>query len=96
MCKSEDNQMAINGFTGFGGTNFANTAAIAQIQQSDILQAQQIGTQMIAEARRSQTQQWQIQSELQTKIHEITAKVTVNKAKVADKAHNAYTQYISS
>ena len=29
-------------------------------------------------------------------IHEITAKVTVNKAKMADKAMNAITQYISS
>lgn len=28
--------------------------------------------------------------------HEITAKVTVNKAKMADKAMNAMTQYISS
>ena len=49
-----------------------------------------------AEARKSQMQQWQINSELQTKIHEITAKVTVNKAKMADKAMNAITQYISS
>ncbi len=28
--------------------------------------------------------------------HEITAQVTVNKAKMADKAMNAMTQYISS
>lgn len=84
------------GFTGFGGTNFANRAAIAQQQQSDMLQAQNIFTQMGAEARKSQMQRWQINSELQTKIHEITAKVTVNKAKMADKAMNAITQYISS
>ncbi len=29
-------------------------------------------------------------------IHSITAEVTVNKAKMADKAMNAMTQYISS
>jgi hypothetical protein len=31
-----------------------------------------------------------------SEIHEITAKVTVNKAKMADKAMNAITQHISS
>ena len=31
-----------------------------------------------------------------TEIHAITAEVTVNKAKMADKAFNAMTQYISS
>ena len=76
--------------------NRANQAAILQQQQSDMLQAQNIFTQMGAEARKSQMQRWQINSELQTKIHEITAKVTVNKAKMADKAMNAITQYISS
>lgn len=88
--------MAINGFTGFGGFNQANQAAILQQQQSDMLQAQNIYTQMGAESQKSQMQRWQINSELQTKIHEITAKVTVNKAKMADKAMNAMTQYISS
>ena len=83
-------------FLGFGGTNMANRAAILQQRQSDMLQAQNIFTQMGAEARKSQMQRWQINSELQTKIHEITAKVTVNKAKMADKAMNAITQYISS
>ena len=88
--------MAINGFTGFGGTNQANQAAILQQQQSDQLQAQNIFTQMGAEAQKSQMQQWQINAELQTKIHEITSQVTVNKSKMADKAMNAMTQYISS
>jgi hypothetical protein len=37
--------MAITGFTGFGGTNQANQAAILQQQQSDMLQAQNIFTQ---------------------------------------------------
>lgn len=81
---------------GFAGGNFANQAALAQQQQSDMLQAQNIFTQMGAESQKSQMQRWQINSELQTKIHEITAQVTVNKAKMADKAMNAITQYISS
>jgi len=88
--------MAIGGFPGFGGFNQANQAAILQQQISDQLQAQNIMTQIGAEQRKSQMQRWQINSELQTKIHEITAKVTVNKAKMADKAMNAITQYISS
>lgn len=88
--------MAIPGFPGFGGTNYANQAAVQQQAQSDMLQAQNIFTQMGAESKKSQMQRWQINSELQTKIHEITAKVTVNKAKMADKAMNAITQYISS
>ena len=37
-----------------------------------------------------------VSGDLNTKIHEITAEVTVNKAKMADKAMNAITQYISS
>ena len=82
-------------FVGFGGFNRANQAAILQQQQSDMLQAQNIFTQMGAEARKSQMQRWQINSELQTKIHEITAKVTVNKAKMADKAMNAMDDALS-
>lgn len=83
-------------FVGFGGFNQANQAAILQQQVSDQLQAQNIMTQIGAEQRKSQMQRWQINSELQTKIHSITAKVTVNKAKMADKAMNAIIQYISS
>jgi len=88
--------MALSSFTGFGGYNQANQAAILQQQVSDQLQAQNIYTQIGAEQQKSQMQRWQINAETQTKIHEITAKVTVNKAKMADKAMNAMTQYISS
>ncbi|MGB3182896.1 MAG: hypothetical protein WBB45_16005 [Cyclobacteriaceae bacterium] len=44
-------------------------------------------------------QAWNIRAgseEEHTKIQEITSKVTINKAKMADKAMNAMTQYISS
>lgn len=34
--------------------------------------------------------------ELQTKIHEVTARTTVEKARMADQAMNAITQYITS
>ena len=88
--------MAVNGFSGFGGFNQANQAAVLQQQVSDQLQAQNIYTQIGAEQQKSQMQQWQINAETQTKIHEITSKVTVNKAKMADKAMNAVIQYISS
>lgn len=88
--------MAIGGFGGFGGFNRANQAALLQQQISDQNQARNIFAQIGAENQKSQMQRWQINSELQTKIHEITAKVTVNKAKMADKAMNAITQYISS
>lgn len=88
--------MAVSGFNGFGGFNQANQAALLQQQISDQNQAQNIFAQIGAENQKSQMQRWQINSELQTKIHEITAKVTVNKAKMADKAMNAITQYISS
>ena len=84
------------GFGGFAGTNFANQMAIAQQRASDLQQAQTIQTQMQAEAKKSETQRWQIMSELQTKIHSITTEVTINKAKSADKLMQKMTQYISS
>ena len=85
-----------NSFGGFGGFNLANQQAVFQQQQSDFQQAQTIQTQIQAEAKKSETQRWQIMSELQTKIHSITAEVTINKAKSADKLMQKMTQYISS
>jgi hypothetical protein len=78
---------------GFGG---ANRATLMQMQTSDMQQAQNIFTQIGAEAQKSQVQRWKINSDLQMQIHEITAKVTVNKAKMADKAMNAIYAYIAS
>ncbi len=86
----------IPGFGGFGGFNRANQAAVLQQQLSDMQQARTIHTQIQAEARKSEMQRWQITQELQTKIHAITAEVTVNKAKMSDKAFNAMKSYISS
>lgn len=89
----------LSAFTGgsfLGNFNRANQAAVLQQQLSDMQQARTIHTQIAAEARKSEMQRWQITQELQTKIHAITAEVTVNKAKMADKAFNAMKQYISS
>lgn len=83
------------GLNPFVQPNASNQAQILQQQLSDIQQAKTIHAQITAEAKRSQAQRWQIMSELQTKIHQITAEVTVNKAKMADKAFNAMKQYIS-
>lgn len=83
------------GFGGFGGFNLANQMAIQQQAASDFQQAQTIQTQIKAEAKKSETQRWQIMSELQTKIHSITAEVTINKAKSADKLMQKMTAYIS-
>lgn len=49
---------------------------------------------MINSLKRFETQN--TQQILGGEIHSITAEVTVNKAKMADKAMNAMTQYISS
>lgn len=87
--------MAIPGLAG-GFASQANQAAVLQQQLSDMQQARTIHTQIAAEARKSEMQRWQIAAELQTKIHAITAEVTVNKAKMSDKAFNAMKSYISS
>lgn len=99
---------SFGGFGGFGngvsvpqfGGNVNNQLAFqaATLQQaaSDQFQAENIFAQVQAEQTRAQVQRWQIHQELQTKIHSITAKVTLNKAKSADKAFNAITSYISS
>ena len=97
--------MALLSMLGIGGSgagmnpfitpNATNQASILQQQLSDIQQAKTVHTQIAAEAKKAQTQRWQIMAELQTKIHQITSEVTVEKAKAADKAFNAMKQYIS-
>lgn len=81
---------------GFNMPNLANQAALMQQQMSDFQQAQTINTQMAAEAQKNQAQRWSMMSDLQTKIHEITTDVTINKAKMADKLHGKLSQYIQS
>ncbi len=81
---------------GFQLPNLAHRAALVQQQMSDFQQAQTIDTQMVAEAQKNQTQRWALMSDLQTKIHEMTTDVTVNKAKAADKLHQKLSRYIQS
>ncbi len=77
-----------------GLTNYANAAAMMQMQATDMQQAQTIYTQIAANAQKQRTERWKIMTDTQTKIFEITQDVTVNKAKTADKAFNAMDQYI--
>lgn len=81
---------------GPGINQAANQAAVLQQQLSDMQQARTIHTQIAAEARKSAMERWSITQQLQTKIHEMTATVTVDKAKMASKAFKAMEGYVKS
>ena len=73
----------------------AVSSAIQQQQVSDQNQAHIIFTQIQAEERKAQTERWQIQSDLQSKIHELSAAVTVNQARLTERIQSAIAQYIA-
>jgi len=79
---------------GGGGGNAANQAAQFQMQATDMQQAQTVMTQIAADAQKQQMERWKIMQDVQTKMFEISQDVTVNKAKTADKAFNAFDGYI--
>lgn len=79
---------------GGGGGNQANQAAQFQMQATDMQQAQTVMTQIAADAQKQQMERWKIMQDVQTKMFEISQDVTVNKAKTADKAFNAFDGYI--
>jgi hypothetical protein len=83
------------GMGGMGATpQMANYMAMVQMQTSDINQAQTISTQIAADTKKQQLDRWQILQSLQTSIYSTTQDVTLTKAKSADKAFKAMTQYI--
>jgi len=77
-------------------TGMANNATQTQMQQSDMNQAQTIGTEMEADNQKSQARRWQIMQDTQNKIFEIQQDVTVNKAKTGDKMFGKWDEYIRS
>jgi hypothetical protein len=57
-------------------------------------QQQTIQTQIQADAQKQERERWKIMQDTQTKIFDITQDVTVNQAKNADKAAQAFDDYI--
>ena len=82
------------GGAGGGGGDAANQAAQFQMKATDMQQSQTIMTQIAADAQKQQMERWTIMQDVQTKMFEIGQDVTVNKAKTADKAFNAFDGYI--
>ncbi len=73
-----------------------NAASLQQLALSDALQAQTKQVEMFADAQKHQAERWKILREVQTKIFEIQQEVTINQAKVQDKMHNKWSDYIRS
>ena len=86
--------ISLGGVGGGGGPQAANQAAQQQMAATDAQQAQTIQTQIAADAQKQAMERWKIMQDLQTKIFEVTQDVTLNKAKVAGKAANAFDGYI--
>jgi len=80
---------------GFGGGQ-ANATAMAQMAQTDALNAQTIQTQMQADVQKQQWRRIQIMMDTQTKIMEIQQEIAVNKAKTGDKMFLKWDEYIKA
>jgi len=69
-------------------------AGLQKMAALDRQQASTITTQINAEASKEGAKRWMIQQDLQTSLFQRTQAVTVDRAKAADKAFKAFSEYI--
>lgn len=86
------------GMAGGVGTTggYSMTMTQAQYIQNDLLQAQTIQYQMMANTTKQAMERWKLMQETQIKTFEIAQDVTVNQAKAEKKCFDKWTQYIQS